>query len=59
MRRNQQPSELGKESSSQRELQVQRSCGENELGVFQGQKEGQGGCRLVNSTASDTLRIES
>ena len=40
------------EGSRQREQQVQRSWGKNEVGVFQGQKEGQGERRPVNSMES-------
>lgn len=37
---------------------MQRSWGENELDVFQGQEEDQGRCNPVNSTESDALRVE-
>lgn len=40
MRRSQTISDLRRESSRQRKRQVQRSWGNNELGVFQGPKEG-------------------
>lgn len=32
--------------------------GQNGFGMFQGQKASQGGCSPMNSTGSDTLRVE-
>ena len=51
------------QSSGKNEFQAEGTAsanvlGQNGFGVFQGQKASQSGCSPMNSTGSDTLRVE-